>query len=105
MGHDAILQIRADRAILDNEARSIRNIIERYSRPDKYEFLDKKKGLDIYFPHLNNARHAAAKIMKVLGGRKKESTKYLRVEGGRAIYRFTIRVKLPDVGSTATYGY
>jgi hypothetical protein len=43
--------------------------------------------------------------MKVLGGSKKESSKYLRVEGGRVLYQFTIRVKLPEVASGARYGF
>jgi hypothetical protein len=34
--------------------------------------------------------------MKVLGGSRKESSKYLRVQGGRVLHQFTIRVKLPQ---------
>ncbi len=30
MGHDAILQVRADREITSDEARSVRNIIRKY---------------------------------------------------------------------------
>ncbi len=30
MGHDAILQVRADREITGDEARSVRNIIGKY---------------------------------------------------------------------------
>ena len=47
----------------------------------------------------------AAMIMKVLGGSRKESSKYLRVEGGRVLYQFTIRVKLPQEASGARYGF
>jgi len=43
--------------------------------------------------------------MKVLGGSKKESTKYLRLQDGKVVYRFTIRVKLPVEPSTARYGF
>lgn len=53
---------------------------------------------------MSSARHAVARIMKVLGGNRKESSKYLRVEGGKVLYRFTVRVKLPDKASGAKYG-
>lgn len=105
MGHDAILQIRADRDITDNEDRSVRHVIERYCSGVDYEFLAAGKGIDVYVASVVNARHAAARIMKVLGGSKKESTRYLRVEGGRAVYRLTIRVKLPHEASRARYGF
>lgn len=35
-------------------------------------------------------------LMKVLGATSKESSKYLRVEWGRVLYQFTIRMKLPE---------
>ncbi|HUV83364.1 MAG TPA: NMD3-related protein [archaeon] len=105
MGHDAILQIRADREITDSETRSIYNIIERYSGDADCEFLDVKKGIDLYISSMNSGRHISAKIMKVLGGSKKESTKYLRLQDGKVVYRFTIRVKLPDEPSAAKYGF
>lgn len=47
----------------------------------------------------------AAMKMKVLGGSRKESSKYLRVQGGRVLYQFTIRVKLPQEASGARYGF
>jgi len=37
--------------------------------------------------------------MNVLGGSKKESSKYLRVQGGRVLYQVTVRVKLPKEAS------
>ena len=37
----------------------------------------------VVFLCLVNARHATAKIMEVLEGSRKESSKYLRVEGGQ----------------------
>jgi hypothetical protein len=43
--------------------------------------------------------------MKVLGGSKKESSKYLRVQGGRVLYRFTVRVKLPKEASGGDMGF
>jgi hypothetical protein len=43
--------------------------------------------------------------MKVLGGSKKDSSKYLRVQGGRVLYQFTIRVKLPEEALGARYGF
>lgn len=104
-GHDAILQIRAEREIKDNEIRSIQSIMERYCGSASYEFLQAEKGIDVYISSVINARHIASKIMKVLGGSKKESTKYLRVENGRPVYRFAIRIKLPDEPSTARYGF
>ncbi len=105
MGHDAILQVRADREITGDEARSVSNIIEKYCGGADYEFLDIKRGIDVYISNVSSARHAAARIMKVLGGSKKESSKYLRVEGGRVLYQFTIRVKLPQEASGARYGF
>lgn len=105
MGHDAILQIRADREISLNETRSLYHIIERYSGDADYEFLDAKKGMDLYISSMSSARHIASKIMKVLGGNKKESTKYLRLQDGKVVYRFTIRVRLPDEPSAARYGF
>jgi len=42
--------------------------------------------------------------MKVPGGSRKESSKYLRVKVGRVLYRFTVRIKLPDKASGAKYG-
>ena len=33
--------------------------------------------------------------MKVPGGSRKESSKYLRVQWGRVLCQFTVRVKLP----------
>lgn len=105
MGHDAILQVRADREITGDENRSVSNIIEKYCGGADFEFLDVKRGIDVYISNVSSARHAAARIMKVLGGSKKESSKYLRVEGGRVLYQFTIRVKLPEVASGARYGF
>jgi NMD protein affecting ribosome stability and mRNA decay len=104
MGHDAILQVRADREITDNEEQSIRNIIVKYIGGAEYEFLDAKKRIDVYITSLNSARHIANKIIKVLGGSIKQSSKYQRVQSGRVIYRFTLRVKLPDEASGASYG-
>jgi NMD protein affecting ribosome stability and mRNA decay len=105
MGHDAILQIRADREITDTETRSIYHIIDRYRGDADSEFLDVKKGIDLYISSMNSGRHIASKIMKVLGGSKKESTKYLRLQDGKVVYRFTIRVKLPNEPSAARYGF
>ena len=104
MGHDAILQVRADREITDNEEQSIRNIIVKYIGGAEYEFLDAKKRIDVYITSLNSAKHIANKIIKVLGGSIKQSSKYQRVQSGRVIYRFTLRVKLPDEASGASYG-
>ena len=104
MGHDAILQVRADREITDNEEQSIRNIIVKYIGGAEYEFLDAKKRIDVYITSLNSAKHIANKIIKVLGGSIKQSSKYQRVQSGRVIYRFTLRVKLPDEVSGASYG-
>jgi hypothetical protein len=39
---------------------------------------------------LKGVRHAADGIMKVLEGSEKESSKYLRMEGGRVLYQFTV---------------
>ncbi|MDW7726535.1 MAG: NMD3-related protein [Candidatus Methanoperedens sp.] len=88
----------------DNEEQSIRNIIDKYIGNADYEFLDAKMGMDVYVTGLNSAKHIANKIIKVLGGSIKQSSKYQRVQGGRVIYRFTIRVKLPDEASGARYG-
>lgn len=104
MGNDAILQVRADRELSENETGSILNIIEKYIDSTGYEFLDAEKGIDVYIPGVKTARHIASRIMKVLGGSQKESTKYLRVENGRVIYRFTIRIKLPEEPSKGSYG-
>jgi len=65
MGHDAILQVRADREITGDEARSVTNIIEKYCGGAYYEFLDVKRGIDVYITNVASARHAAARIMKV----------------------------------------
>lgn len=105
MGHDAILQIRADREITDTEIQSINNIIVKYMGNADYEFLDVKKGIDLYITAHNSAKHIANKIIKVVGGSIKQSSKYQRVESGRVIYRFTLRIKLPDKVSTVTYGF
>jgi NMD protein affecting ribosome stability and mRNA decay len=105
MGHDAILQVRADREITGDENRSVSNIIEKYCGGADFEFLDVKRGIDVYISNVSGARHAAARIMKVLGGSRKESSKYLRVKGGRVLYQFTIRVMLPEVASGARYGF
>lgn len=37
--------------------------------------------------------------MKVLGGSRKELSKYLRADGGRVVYQFTILPKLHEVAS------
>ncbi len=103
--HDAIIQIRAEREITENEIISLHNIIERYKGGSEYYIYDAKNGFDIYVSSVNTARHIASKILKVLGGSKKESAKYLRVENGRAIYRFTLRIKLPETPSKARYGF
>ena len=57
------------------------------------------------FPVDNSARHAVAWIMKVMEGSKKESSKYLRVQGGRVLYQFTVWVKLPKEASRGRYGF
>ena len=103
--HDAINQIRADRDIKENEMRSIKNIIERYKGKSAIEFFDSKNGFDLYVSSINDARHIASKILKVVGGDLKESAEYLRVQDGKAIYRFTLRVKLPKKESKAKYGF
>ena len=103
--HDGIIQIRANRELSENEIRSILNIVERYRGKSEYEIIESENGFDIYFTRVNDARHTASKIIKVLGGNLKTSTKFLRVSSGRAIYRFTFRVKLPDVPSKARYGF
>ncbi len=105
MGHDAILQVRADREITDDETRSVENIIDKYCGSADHEFLEVKRGIDVYIANVASARHSAARIMKVLGGSRKESSKYLRVVGGKVLYQFTIRVKLPEEASGARYGY
>lgn len=38
-------------------------------------------------------------------GSKKERYKYLRVDGGRVVYQFTIRAKLPEVASGVKYRF
>lgn len=105
MGYDAILQVRADREITEDETRSVRNIIDKYCGGTDYEYLDVKRGIDVYISNVSSARHAAARIMRVLGGSRKESSKYLRVQGGRVLYRFTVRVKLPDEATGGRYGF
>ena len=105
MGHDAILQIRADREMTEDETRSIHNIVGKYCSGVDYEYLEVKRGIDVYITNLASARHTAARIMKVLGGSKKESSKYLRVQGGRVLYQFTVRVKLPKEASGGRYGF
>ena len=105
MGHDAILQVRAERDITDTEMQSIRNIIVKFIGNADYEFLDVKRGMDVYITAHNSAKHIANKIIKVLGGSIKQTSKYQRVQSGRVIYRFTLRVKLPDNVSSVTYGF
>jgi len=78
MGHDAILQVRADREITDTEMRSIRSIIVKYIGNAEYEFPDAKTGMDVYITGLNSAKHIADKIIKVPGGSIKQSSKYQR---------------------------
>ncbi|MDF2957402.1 MAG: hypothetical protein OD814_001024 [Candidatus Alkanophagales archaeon MCA70_species_1] len=106
--HDAILQIRtqARRALAENELRSLKNIIERYKgRSECVTLHESENSIDLYVTSVNDARHIASKILKVLGGRKKESTKFLRFERGRRVYRFTICVTLPEKPSKAKYGF
>ncbi len=103
--HDGIIQIRSSRELTENEIRSILNIVERYRGRSEYEILESEGGFDIYFTGLNDARHTASKIKKVLGGDLKISTRFLRVESGRAIYRLTFRIKLPETPSRARYGF
>jgi len=43
MGHDAILQVRADREITVDETRSVSNIIGKYYSGADDEFLDVKR--------------------------------------------------------------
>jgi NMD protein affecting ribosome stability and mRNA decay len=85
MGHDAILQVRANREMTGDKARSVKNIIEKYCGGADYEFLDVKRGIDVYVTNVASARHLAVRIIKVLGGSRKESSKYLRVQGGRVL--------------------
>ncbi len=103
--HDAIIQIRADRGIVESERKSLYNIIERYVGGSEYELYDAKNGFDVYVSSLTAARHITSKILKVLGGSKKKSAKYLRVENGRVVYRLTLRIKLPETESKARYGF
>ncbi|MBW6518857.1 MAG: 60S ribosomal export protein NMD3 [ANME-2 cluster archaeon] len=105
MGHDAILQVRADRQMTGDETRSVYNIVDKYCSGVDYEYLEVKRGIDVYIANVASARHAATRIMKVLGGSRKESSKYLRVQGGRVLYRFTIRVKLPKENSGGKCGF
>ena len=58
------------------------------------------------FSHpLKGVRHAPAGIMKGLGGSKKESSKYLRVQGGMVVCQFTVWVKLSKEASGGRYGF
>jgi hypothetical protein len=43
--------------------------------------------------------------MKVMEGSKKVRSKYLRGDGGRVVYQFTIRAKLPEVASGVKYKF
>jgi len=90
--HDAVIQVRADRGIAENKIKSLYNIIERYKGGSEYELYDATNGFDVYVSSLNAARHITSKTLKVLGGSKKKSTKYLRIENGRVVYRFTLRL-------------
>lgn len=103
--HDGLIQIRALREIKENELRSIHNIVARYKGGSEIEYLHRKRGFDIYVSHVVDARHITSKILKVLGGELKTSSTFLRVENGRAIYRYTFRIKLPDQPSRARYGF
>lgn len=105
MGHDAILQVRADRKMTEDETRSVHTIIRKYCSGVDYEYMEVKRGIDVYIANVASARHAAARILDTLGGSRKESSKYLRVESGRVLYRFTIRVKLPKEASGGRYGF
>ncbi|MDF2954455.1 MAG: hypothetical protein OD815_000071 [Candidatus Alkanophagales archaeon MCA70_species_2] len=106
--HDAILQIRTEtrRKLAENERRSLRNIIERYKgRSECIPLYEDERSLDFYVTSVNDARHIASKILRVLGGRKKESTSFLRVERGKPVYRFTICITLLENPSRAKYGF
>ena len=103
--HDSIVQVRSKRGITENEMRSILNIIERYKGKSETEFFDCKNGFDLYVSSVNDGRHIASKILKVVGGELKESSKYLRVQDGRAIRRITFRVRLKETESKAKYGF
>lgn len=103
--HDALIQIRASREIEENEMESILNIIDRYKGKSDYKVSETKNGYDVYMSSLNDARHTVAKILKVMGGKRTESRKYLRVQDGRSIYRFTLCVRLPKKPSKARYGF
>ncbi len=102
---DTIIQIRASREIEENERKSILNIINRYKGESEYQISDAKNGYDVYMSSLNDARHTVAKILKVVGGKRTESTKYIRVQEGKAIYRFTLCVRLTNKPSKAKYGF
>ncbi|NYT01133.1 MAG: hypothetical protein GKB99_05380 [Methanocellales archaeon] len=103
--HDTLIQIRASREIKENERRSILNIIDRYKGESEYQISDAKNGYDVYMSSLNDARHTVAKILKIVGGKKIESTKYIKVQDGKAVYRFTLCVRLPKKPSNAKYGF
>lgn len=103
--HDAIIQIRSERKITEEEITTLHNIIERYRGASEYHLYNAKNGFDIYISSVNTARHITSKILKILGGRKKESTKHLRIENGKHIYQFTLRIKLPETPAKARYGF
>lgn len=103
--HDTLIQIRASREIKENERRSILNIIDRYKGESECQISEAKNGYDVYMSSLNDARHTVAKILKVVGGKRTESMKYLRVQDGRSVYRFTLCVRLPEKPSKARYGF
>ena len=103
--HDAIIQIRASREIEENEKKSILNIIDRYKGKSECKVSEAKNGFDVYMSSLNDARHTVAKILKVVGEKRTESMKYLRVQDGRPVYRFTLCVRLPKKPSKARYGF
>jgi NMD protein affecting ribosome stability and mRNA decay len=103
--HDTIIQIRASREIKENEIKSILNIIDRYKGKSEFQISEAKNGYDVYMSSLNDARHTVAKILKVLGGKRTESMEYLRVQDGKAVYRFTLCVRLTNKPSKAKYGF
>ena len=59
----------------------------------------------VVFLCLLNARHAAAWIMKVLGGSRKESSKYLRVEGVARLYTSLRYMRSFEVASGVKYRF
>lgn len=104
--YEAVLQLRADERLLNNEEiqtadEIIRNLLEKLSRTNRMAYLSQrlvlKEGVDYYFGSYKAARKISNTLKEHMGGMIGESPRLMGRDksAGKDLYRIWISLRLP----------